>query len=95
MWKLVAQAIEFEKILKNNIAQSEDEDEIQSAITQFLCDFFAFLCLRLDTHQVKELRDLIHASPNYKKPTNKQAKPIPIVQQPSPTIHEEVTEEKM
>ena len=45
IWKLVEQAINFEKVLKNNIAQSEDEADTQSAITQFLCDLFAFVCL--------------------------------------------------
>ena len=33
IWKLVAQAIVFEKVLINNIAQSEDEADTQSAIT--------------------------------------------------------------
>ena len=33
IWKLVEQAINFEKVLKNNISQSEDEADTQSAIT--------------------------------------------------------------
>ncbi len=33
LWKWVPQAIVFEKVLKDNIAQSEDEADTQSAIT--------------------------------------------------------------
>jgi hypothetical protein len=63
----------FEKELKNNLAQAEWRDGIDNSITEFVCDFFAFLTTIVNENQVKEIIGFIKASPKYSKPSAKPA----------------------
>jgi hypothetical protein len=61
LFEMVGQTILFEKILKRglDVVDTTDTKEYKKLITQYICDFFAFMTVPLPAKIVHQISDWI------------------------------------
>lgn len=79
LFNVIGNAIYFEKIMKKELNEAQNESEEKKALTKFFCDFFGFFTNPLYKKQIEQVIGWLKSAQNLKKP-------IPLAKSPAVQI---------